>query len=113
MLTVRKHFHYNIILNLNFDVIYFVHFYFRNGILVESYEKSRSVEDLVQYVKEMDDLKSAQPVATARFEELPSSVQHLNDNNFHEHLDKRSAVLVMFHIHGTFLSYFVKCFEYL
>jgi len=74
--------------------------YYRNGILVESYEKSRSVENLVQYVKEMDDLKSAQPVATARFEELPSSVQHLNEDNFHEHLDKRSAVLVMFHVHA-------------
>lgn len=74
--------------------------YYSNGVFVENFEEHRTVENLINFMKKNLDSndRRAASVDEDTFEEIPSSVVHLQKDTFEPHIEKTQHVLVMFHV---------------
>ena len=73
-----------------------------NGEFVEKYEESRSVEELVKFMKSKQEPQGWVPTSfdSEKWVDLPSSVQHLTTDTFNSVLESKETphVLVAFHV---------------
>lgn len=73
---------------------------FRNGESVVEFEEHRTLDNMYNFVhKQIEGTDRGDiPIDQAKWEDLPSSVVHLNKDTFQEYLQQKQHVMVTFHI---------------
>ena len=73
-----------------------------NGVSIAPFEKARTVPAMYEFIKETSGKERVTRFDKERWEDIPSSVQHVTDLSFNEYVGKTTHVLVAFHVEGNF-----------
>lgn len=96
-----------VIRSSSFGLVY-IYSWFSNGVFVESYDQQRSTTKLLEFVRKRQAIESGAIPDHQNFENLPSSVKHLNSKTFQDELVKYPTALVMKHSRGRLLLFSSK-----
>lgn len=79
------------------------HFLFSNGKVVEKFEEHRTIEKMSAFLrKQVEGKERENQIDDVKWEDLPSSVEHLNEQTFQGFLDRTQYAFVVFHVRCKF-----------
>lgn len=86
-------------------MVKYIYLRFSNGVFVESYDQQRSTTKLLAFIRKRQAIESGAIPDHQNFEDLPSSVKHLNSDTFQDELIKYPTALVIKHSRGRLLIF--------
>lgn len=72
--------------------------FYSNGVAIAPFEKMRTVPNMIEFIRETSGKERVTRFDKEKWEDIPSSVQHVTDLSFDDYVGKTDHALVAFHV---------------